>query len=262
MTHCTKYAVVTGAASGMGRCYSLQLADRGYGVVLVDINGEAAAELSSLLTRQYGVAAPVVCIDLTQPDAAELIVSQCREQGWRVEVLINNAGMLTTSPMIDTEPAKLLRIMALHCTTPLLLCRQMVPLMKEQGCGYILNISSITAWMDWPLIGTYGCTKRFVKGYSRAMHIECMHSPVSVTTAVFGAVDTPLLGHLRFIRYRKLLLWLGVMLSPEKATRMALKAMFNRRATLIPCLSDRMAIMLSPLLPNGLLHRLSKRINL
>ena len=256
------YAIVTGAASGMGRCYAFRLAEMGYGVVLVDINGEAINGLAELLTRQHGVPAHVVCTDLTQPQAVDEILRECTEHGCRVEVLINNAGMLVTTPVEDTAPERLQRIIALHCTTPLLLCRRLIPLMKEQGRGYILNISSITAWMDWPVIGMYGCTKRFVKGYSRALRIECMDTPVSVTTAIFGAVDTPLLGNLPFMRYRRLLLRMGFMISPEKATRLALKAMFKRRATLIPTLSDRLVIMLCRLMPDWLLHILAKRIKL
>ncbi len=256
------YAIVTGAASGMGRCYAIQLAEMGYGVLLVDINGDAAQKLSLMLTNRYDVPAPVLCMDLTQPHAAEHIVGQCKENNWHVEILINNAGMLITTPIEETEPDKLQRIIALHQTTPLLLCRHFIPLMKEQGKGYILNISSITAWMDWPVIGMYGCTKRFVKGYSRALRIECKGTPVSVTTAIFGAVDTPLLGNLPFMRWRKLLMRLGFMISPEKATRLALKAMFKRKATLIPCLSDRLVIMLCPLMPSFLLAFLQRRIKI
>ena len=257
-----RYAIVTGAASGMGRHYVMQLAERGYGVVLVDINGKAAEEVSEEVARLYGVPAPVLYIDLSLADAARQIADCCRKEGWTVEILINNAGMLITTPIEETEPERLQRIMALHCTTPLLLCRLFVPLMKEQGRGYILNISSITAWMDWPVIGMYGCSKRFVKGYSRALRIECKGTPVSVTTAIFGAVDTPLLGNLPFMRWRKLLMRLGFMITPEKATRLALRAMFRRRATLIPCLSDRLVILLCPLVPSWLLHALAKRIKL
>jgi hypothetical protein len=257
-----KYAIITGAASGMGKCYALQLAQMGYGVLLVDINGQAAQELSLQIDREYGVPAPVLCIDLTQADAAEQIFDRCRQDGFQVEILINNAGMLLTSVIEETEPAKLQRIIALHCTTPLLLCRYFVPLMKEQGCGYILNISSISAWMDWPVIGMYGSTKRFVKGYSRQLRIECKGSPVSVTTAVFGAVDTPLIRFPLLMRYRKTLLRLGCMLSPEKATRLALKAMFKRKGVLVPCFSDRLTLLLCPLVPNCLLSYLIRKIDL
>ena len=252
------YAIVTGAASGMGRCYAIQLAGMGYGLVLVDINGEAAEELSVKLNKEYGIQAHAVCLDLTRADAAEQIISKCMGNGWRVEILINNAGMLITTPIEETAPDKLQGIIALHCTTPLLLCRGFVPMMKEQGRGYILNISSVTAWMDWPVIGMYGCTKRFVKGYSRALRIECMGTPVSVTTAIFGAVDTPLLHHLP-LRLRKLMLRWGFMLSPEEATRLALKGMFRRKSQVIPCLSDRLVTLLCPLLPSRLLHALTKK---
>ena len=259
------YAIVTGAASGMGRHYAMQLAGMGYGVLLVDINGDATQELSLQLSGQYHVPAPVLCTDLSQPeqpDASDRVVNLCRENGWRVEILINNAGILIKTPIGETDPEKLRCIIALHCTTPLLLCRKLLPLMKEQGKGHILNISSITAWMDWPVIGMYGCTKRFVKGYSRTLRIECHDTPVSVTTAIFGAVDTPLLQGLPLLRYRKLLLRLHFMITPQEATRLALRAMFRRKATVIPCLSDRLVIALCPLIPSFLLHFLAKRIKL
>lgn len=256
------FAIVTGAASGMGRCYARQLAEMGYGVLLVDINGEALKELSLQLTEEHGVPAPTLCMDLTLADAAERVVRQCTDNGWQVEILINNAGMLITTPQAETEPERLQRIMALHCTTPLLLCRHLIPHMKAHGRGYILNISSISAGMDWPVIGMYGCTKQFVKGYSRALHIECMGTPVSVTTAIFGAVDTPLLTGLPFMRYRRLLRCLGFLTTPERATRLALKAMFKRKERLIPNLSDRLVIMLCPLMPSWLLHALAQRIKL
>ena len=255
-----KYAIVTGAASGMGRCYVLQLAEMGYGVLLVDINGEAASELSSQIVKEYGVPAPVLTMDLTEADAAERIAGQCRENGWTVEILINNAGMLLCSTVEDTAPDKLRRIIALHCTTPLLLCRHLIPLMKEQGRGYILNISSITAWMDWPYIGMYGSTTRFVKGYSRQLRIECSGTPVSVTTAIFGAVDTPLLSGLPILRWRKLLLRLGFMISPERATKLALRAMFRRKSQLIACPSDRLTVLLCLLMPDCLLRYMAKKM--
>lgn len=257
-----RFAIVTGAASGMGRCYAFLLAQLGYGVLLVDINGDAAQKLSLQIVQQYAVPAPVICIDLTQSDAADLIYDKCLQNGWKTEILINNAGILITSTIEETDPQKLQRIIALHCTTPLLLCRHFIPLMKQQGCGYILNISSIAAWMDWPVIGVYGCTKRFVKGYSRELRIECKGSPVSVSTAIFGAVDTPLIQFPLLMSYRKMLLRLGFMISPEKATRLALKAMFKRKAKLIPCLSDRFVLMLCPLVPNCLLSFLIRKMDL
>lgn len=257
-----RYAIVTGAASGMGRCYAAQLAQMGFGVLLVDINGTAARELSAQLTRQYDVPAPVLCTDLCKETAAQEIVSLCQENGWQVEILVNNAGMLITSSVEDTDPVRLQRIIALHCTTPLLLCRYFIPLMKEQGRGYILNISSISAWMEWPVIGMYGSTKRFVKGYSRQLRMECHGTPVSITTAIFGAVDTPLLHGLTLSRFRKLMYTFGIMITPEKATRLALKAMFRRKSTLVPGFINRITILFCPLVPSCLLRYMAGKVRI
>lgn len=255
-----KYAIVTGAASGMGRCYACQLAGKGYGILLVDIKEDAMRELSLLLIHQYDVPAPVLCMDLTYPGAASRIANLCRESGWRVEILINNAGILVTSSVEDADSDMLQRIVSLHCSAPVSLCHQIIPLMREHGGGFILNVSSVTAWMDWPVIGIYGCTKRFVKGFSRELRLELGGSSISVTTAFFGAVDTPLLTGLSFMRFRKLAMKLGFMISPEKAARLALNAMFNRRAELFPCFSDRVIAILCPLMPDFLLRFLAKKI--
>lgn len=257
-----KYALVTGAASGMGRCYALQLAQMGYGVLLVDINNAALQPLSLQITEQYSVPAPAVCIDLCRPDAAEQILTQCRVNHWQVEVLVNNAGMLITSTIEETHPERLRQIVALHCITPMLLCRLFVPLMKEQGGGYILNISSISAWMDWPVIGMYGTTKRFVKAYSRQLNLECYGTGVSVTTAFFGAVDTPLLQGLTLTRFRKLMFALGLMITPEKASSLALKAMFRRKATLVPGFLNRLAILFCPLFPAWFLRYMAHKVKI
>ena len=142
-------------------------------------------------------------------------------------------------------------IMAVHMTTPLMLCRKYVVGMKERGCGYILNISSLAECMNWPGIGMYGSTKRFVKDYSRELRIECQKTGVSVTNAYFGAVDTPLIP----IRpgLKKLARSLAVMISPEKAVDKALKATFRRRKGTMPGLLNHIFRPICRILPDCLL---------
>ncbi len=252
-----RYAIVTGSASGMGLHYARQLAGRGYGLVLVDVNGMALDEQASHLSAEYPVPVLPLCLDLTSNDAADRLLAFCREHKAIVEVLVNNAGMLLTSAIADASTQALSRIVHLHCVTPLLLCRAFVPLMKEEGCGYILNVSSVCAYMDWPIIGMYGNTKRFVKGYSRSLRIECAGSPVSVTTAVFGAVDTPLFSFPP--RVRRLLLGCGVMIPPSKAVDKALKGLFARRSVVSPGIATKVAPCLLALIPDWLLSRLARR---
>ena len=244
-----RYALVTGAASGMGRIYARKLAERGYCLVLVDRNADGLDETASMIGD--GVKVLSIVQDLSQMDAADRIYERTEAEGCEVEVLVNNAGVMFCQGLAETSEKMLKVIMMVHMNTPLLLCRKYVGAMKERGCGYILNISSLAAWMIWPGIGMYGCTKRFVRHYSRELRTECRKTGVSVTNAYFGAVDTPLVplaGNLR-----KLARALAVMIRPEKAVDRALKATFRRRRGVMPGLLNKLFLPLIVLVPDCLL---------
>ena len=257
------YALVTGAASGMGRIYALRLAQKGYSVVLVDINEAGLHQTEDMVkaevTAMEAVPAAiknrfnvlVVPQDLSAIDAADKIYEKTEEAGCVVEVLINNAGVMYCQGIAETSERMLKLIMMVHMNTPLMLCRKYVGPMKERGLGYILNISSLAAWMSWPGIGMYGNTKRFVRDYSRELRIECQKTGVSVTNAYFGAVDTPLIPLKDSLR--KLARALAVMIRPEKAVDCALKATFRRRRGTMPGLLNKIFWPFIVILPDCLL---------
>ncbi len=258
-----RYALITGAASGMGRVYARELALLGYNLVVVDINEpallktaeEIRAEIAGLedwraASKERFKVLPVVQ-DLSQMEAASLVHARTEAEGCEVEVLVNNAGMLLVNGICETPEKKLSLIMMVHNYTPLMLCRAYVPQMKERGCGYVLNISSLAAWMSWPVIGMYGNTKRFVKDFSRELRIECRGTGVSVTNAYFGAVDTPLIPlkqNLRNLAHR-----LGIMIWPQQAVDSALKATFKRRRGTMPGFLNHLFRPLVIILPDVLL---------
>ena len=265
------YALVTGAASGMGRIYSLRLAEKGYNVILVDINArgleetesliKAAIESSEKISAEHKAAFRTMPLvqDLSVMDAADQIFEKTEAAGCQVEVLVNNAGVMYCQGIAETSERMLRLIMMVHMNTPLMLCRKYVNGMKERGCGYILNISSLAAWMSWPGIGMYGNTKRFVRNYSRELRIECQKTGVSVTNAYFGAVDTPLVPLKDSLR--RLARNLTVMITPEKAVKKALDATFKRRRGTMPGLLNKLFLPFILLLPDfilGWLYRKAK----
>ena len=265
-----KYALVTGAASGMGRLYTIRLATMGYNVIPVDINKEgldqtcsmakdAVMALEGLDTDARGRFRILPLVqDLSLREAAEQVYHKTEAEGCKVEVLVNNAGIMYCKGIAETAERKLELIMAVHMTTPLMLCRKYVNGMKERGCGYILNISSLAAWMSWPGIGMYGNTKRFVKDYSRELRIECQKTGVSVTNAYFGAVDTPLVTLRDDLR--KLARGLTVMIRPEKAVSRALRATFNRRRGVMPGLVNWIFLPFIIILPDCLLGWIYRKV--
>jgi short-subunit dehydrogenase len=246
------YALVTGAASGMGRIYALRLAQKGYNLVLVDINEKGLAQTEQLVVAEVPESKVMLLTqDLSVMDAADRIYEKTEEAGCQVEVLVNNAGVMYCQGIAETSERMLKLIMMVHMNTPLMLCRKYVGGMKERGRGYILNISSLAAWMIWPGIGMYGCTKRFVRDYSRQLRIECQKTGVSVTNAYFGAVDTPLVPLKDSLR--KLARFLTVMISPEKAVSRALRATFRRRKGTMPGFLNKLFWPVIVILPDCLL---------
>ena len=247
-----KYALITGAASGMGRIYAQRLAEKGYGLVLVDINVSGLSETEAIVRNQiHDVKVLSVVQDLSAADAADRIYAATQAEGCEVEVLVNNAGVMYCQGIAETSERMLNLIMMVHMVTPLMLCRKYVGAMKERGCGYMLNISSLAAWMVWPGIGMYGNTKRFVRHYSRELRIECQKTGVSVTNAYFGAVDTPLVPLKDSLR--KLARALTVMIRPEKAVEKALKATFRRRRGVMPGLLNKIFLPICIIMPDSLL---------
>ena len=257
------YALVTGAASGMGRVYAERLAAKGYNLVIGDINAKGLDETAAMVKAEIASAEGIsdelkktfrvlpVVQDLSAVDAADQIWEKTEAEGCVVEVLVNNAGVMYCQGIAETSERMLKLIMMVHMNTPLLLCRKYVNGMKERGCGYILNISSLAAWMSWPGIGMYGNTKRFVRDYSRELRIECQKTGVSVTNAYFGAVDTPLIPLKDSLR--KLARGLMVMIRPEKAVDRALRATFKRRRGTMPGFLNKLFWPFIVILPDCLL---------
>lgn len=257
-------ALVTGAASGMGRLYARKLARKGYSLILVDIAAEKLAETADEIRREIagatgggpsvtegsgaggGFAIRTLVCDLSRQEAASEVAKAA--EGCEVEVLVNNAGIMYCQNICNTSRRALSLIMMLHNYTPLMLCREFVPKMIARGKGYVLNVSSLAAWMEWPAIGMYGNTKRFVKGFSRSLRIECRGTGVSVTNAYFGAVDTPLIPLKPSLR--KLARRLGVMISADRATDSALSALFRRKKGTMPGVLNKIFLPVVATLPD------------
>ena len=244
----------------MGRVYAGLLAGSGYSLIMVDISGERLeAAADEIRTRIAGTDLPgkekfrilTLAQDLSCMDAASKVGAAASEFGCPVEILINNAGLFFMKEIAAADRRQLSLILMVHNYTPLMLCREFVPGMKERGRGYVLNISSLAAWMPWPAVGMYADTKRFIKAFSRSLRLECRGTGVSVTTAYFGAVDTPLYPLKPSLR--RLAVRLCVMIPPQKAAYKALKAMFRRRKGLMPGLLNHIFRPLIAILPDWII---------
>ncbi|MDD2594444.1 MAG: SDR family NAD(P)-dependent oxidoreductase [Bacteroidales bacterium] len=252
------YALVTGASSGMGREYARELYALGHNLIIVARKSEDIDNVRDELLSSDGSKTDVISIalDLALPQSSDILYEQVADK--RIDILINNAGVFEYGDVVRTDIDDLSRMLILHNYTLTRLCRHFVLPMKERGYGYILNISSLTCWMPYPGLAMYSATKRFNKSFSRSLRVELKGSGVSVTTAYFGAVSTnlfPLSDKLRNIAINT-----GIMITAKKAAHRALKAMFHKRANVMPGAINYVAIPFLVILPNWFLNFLDKKV--
>ncbi len=132
-----KYAVVTGASSGIGWHISKELAARGYSIVAVSNQSERLTELKSELEETFGSTIHIIDCDLATSGAAELIYDFCCQRELQVEVLVNNAGILVYGETMAVDMKKINTILQLHMNTPVLLCRFFGAHMVEKQKGFL-----------------------------------------------------------------------------------------------------------------------------
>lgn len=249
------YALITGASSGIGREYARELASRGYNIIVVSNDAIQNEHVAESLRQEFGVEAVAIYADLAQADAAERLYSEACSIG-EVELLVSNAGVLQFSTLERTSEQAIERIIALHCTTPSKLCRFFAAKMRERGRGYIVLMSSVTAYMPYPTISVYAASKVFLRSLGQSLWYEMRGCGVKVCTVFPSAVDTPFYKLEDKMRCR--LLWLGLMQSPQYVARKALDAVFAGRRRCFPGLLTRIIGLLCAVAPAWVLLPIMK----
>ena len=253
------FALVTGASSGMGQQYLFQLAQRGYNVIAVSNDFSALESSVNEAITKYVIdkrqeILPLF-LDLSRIDAYQQVIEFSK--GYDIEILINNAGVMICRPLELHSEEEITKLLLLHNHTTTQLSKYFSKTMVERGKGYIMNISSLAAWLQYPVISVYSASKVFIKSFTRSLRCEMYGTGVKVTTAYFGAVDTPLFPLSK--KYRRLARKLGIMISAEKASECALRALFRGKANVTPGFINRFFRPLLPIIPKRILHYAFKK---
>jgi len=242
-----KTALVTGAASGIGFAFATHLAEQGYDIFIIDIQEDKLNHTVQLLRDNYRVEARGLSVDLSKTDAPETIYAFCRKNGIEIHILISNAGRFVFNSITDIEHDVYNAFLQLHLNTPAKLCKLFGADMKIRREGFILTVSSLSAWMPYPYLSLYASTKLFLRAFSKAIHFEFSKYNVGVTTVCPGAVDTGLFG--LNPKWRKLAKRFGIMTTPDSLAKRSLKRMFCKRITYIPGIINKTGVLLLLITP-------------
>lgn len=184
-------AIVTGAASGIGRALSRALAARGARVVVTDINGEGAETVA----RDLGAGASAHRVDVCDADAVQRLVVDTRTSCGRIDYIFNNAGIAVLGEVLDTPLEDWYRVFDINVRGVVHGIAAAYPLMVEQGHGHIVNIASVAGLIPAPGLTAYAGTKHAVVGISKSLRIEAAQYGVNVSAVCPGFVKTNIVAH-------------------------------------------------------------------
>lgn len=230
-------ALVTGASSGIGLMYARELASQGHDIILVSNQQKELLEVGEAIAREFRVRTWSVYKDLSSETAPQELLDFCHENKLEVDILINNAGVFFFDYLTRVPMRKIELILNLHVLCVTRMVRLFGEEMASRGRGYILNMSSLSAWMSMPGIQCYNATKAYINNFSRSMWYEMRPKGVNVLSVTPGAVDTGLYNLASNLR--RLAVAIHVSIPPEKLAKGAIKALFKGKKNYCPGFFNR-----------------------
>lgn len=190
-----KVALVTGGAMGMGESHCLLLARESARVVVTDINTEAG-EATAQQIRDEGGEAIFIHHDVASEDQWQSVIDQAVAAYDKIDILINNAGIVISKPNETTTVEDWDLTMAVNSTGVFLGCKTVVPAMEKAGGGSIVNISSIYGIIGAPNAAAYQASKGAVRMLTKSCAVDYAKYNIRVNSIHPGVIRTPILGDL------------------------------------------------------------------
>jgi NAD(P)-dependent dehydrogenase (short-subunit alcohol dehydrogenase family) len=185
-----KSAVVTGAAQGIGFAVAREFALHGCDVLGCDINGAGMTAAAERISRETGRTVIGMRADVTSKRDVEAVAARAVEQFGRIDILMNNAGILIHAPVLEMKEEDWDRIFAINVKGHFLFAQVVGRQMVKQGSGRIINMSSCSGKKATPQEAAYCATKAAILGLNRVLALELGPYGVNVNAICPGATDT------------------------------------------------------------------------
>lgn len=231
-------AVVTGASSGIGRCYALRLASTGHNLLLVGRQIEQLACVRDEVQR-HGVAATVISADLSRPEEIAAVAERVRALP-RIDFLVNNAGFGTMGDFADVDFQLHEAMVNLHCIATLQLTHSALGLMRPVGRGTIVTVSSMSAFVIGPGQSTYAATKAMLVTFCESLQAELEQSAIRVQVLCPGFTRTAFHDRTPFERFDRQQIASHLWMSAEQVVEASLAGLQSKRVVCIPGIKNRL----------------------
>lgn len=225
----SRRVLITGAASGIGRLLALRLADAGARLVLWDIDQAGLDQAQSELAVA-GHASDTYACDLTNRQAIATVAAQTLADGGAVDILINNAGLVSGKSLLDLSDEDIERTFQVNTLALFWTVRAFLPSMLEQDFGHVVTIASAAGLAGAPKLADYCSSKFAAFGFDESLRLELKQQDSKVITTIVCPfyIDTGM-----FDGVKTRFSWILPILKPENVVRRIIKAIENDRRRLV-----------------------------
>ena len=250
-----KYALITGASSGIGYDLAKLFAEDGKNIVVVARSQGKLEDLKRELENKHGTKVKVSTKDLSRPEVPQEVFSELEREHIGVDVLVNNAGFGLYGLFYQTELQEELKMIQVHVAAVIHLSNLFLKPMLENKSGWILNVGSGAGFAPFPLWSIYAASKSFVLSFSEALANELQGTGVSVTCLCPGPTDTRIWekGNMQNCKLAK-----GRKMSASTVAETGYRALKGGKAIAVPGLKWGLAMQAYRILPRNVATRINR----
>ena len=251
----TRYALITGASSGIGLAMAEALARRGRNLILVARQRDLLETIALELTQRFGVEVLFRACDLGEPLRLSGFLLELEDGTHQIDLLVNAAGIATCGPFLAQDWGAEQDLIDLNILAMTRLCHTVGNLMALHGGGQILNVASVAAFQPGPWMSTYYASKAYVLHFSEGLREEGKKTGVKVSILCPGPTRTA------FFRTALLEVNEERMMSPEEVALHAVRALAKNRAVIIPGWRNKLWAFSPRLVSRWLARQISGYVN-
>ena len=250
------YALITGAAKGIGSAIAVEMAEKGYNLLLVDIDAAGLERTKNKINDKQSVGVHTLPLDLSFSDSAKKIKEWSSLYHNELNVVINNAGYGLNAPFESLQIEEHENIIDVNIKAQLKIAHAFIPVLRQFSQSYLLNVGSTTSFQSVPYLSVYAASKAFVISFTRSLRYELKDSPISVSCLIPGSTDTDFVNRARmgeFVRKKAS----TYNMTAESVAKIAVRGMFNKKAEIIPGMSNQLHSFFPKFFPKSLVEKIA-----
>lgn len=251
-----KWAIITGASSGIGRALAFEFAGGSFDLVLIGRSETALSEVAEECRQRHGVETEVIPADLSCADSVQKLIAALTSKPLAYQVLVNNAGFGIHGDFASADIDQNIQLLNVQLTATLRLTRALLPAMIARRSGRILNVASVYSFSPVPFQSVYGACKAFLLSFSSALRSELEGTGVTVTVFCPGTTRTEFRSRARIGQKRE-----DSGMTAEAVARIGYLATLRGKHVVVPGVINRLYVLAVHLLPVQMVPNLVRYIN-